>query len=47
MGKLEKKQVRSFWTLRVEHVDALPTTDIDPHNLKHTLNHLHAKQKEE
>lgn len=30
-GELKAVLDRSFWTLRVEHVYALPTTDIDPH----------------
>ena len=30
-GELKAVLDRSFWTLRVEHADALPTTDIDPH----------------
>lgn len=30
-GELKAVLDRSFWILRVEHVDALPTTDIDPH----------------
>ena len=30
-GELQALLDRSFWTLRVEHVDELPTANIDPH----------------